>query len=119
METQTAKVGQRTRHRNQRPPPTTSKWNKIEHRLVSPRVTARGWRAKPLVSYRVIVDLISATTTQTGLTVPCELDTSTYPKGIVVTDQEMSQINMLRDDCHGEWNYMLQPYNKQNRVVNS
>jgi hypothetical protein len=98
-------------------PPGTSKWNKIEHRLVS--FISMNWRAKPLVSYRVIVDLISATTTQTGLTVPCELDTSTYPKGIVVTDQEMSQINMLRDDCHGEWNYMLQPCNKQDRVVNS
>ena len=44
------------------------------------------WRAKPLVSYRMIVDLISATTTDAGLTVVCELDTNTYPKGITVTD---------------------------------
>ena len=77
------------------------------------------WRATPLVSYRVIVDLISATTTETGLTVRCGLDTSPYPKGIVVTDQEMSQINMLPDDFHGEWNYTLRPCNKQDRVVNS
>jgi Rhodopirellula transposase DDE domain len=69
--------------------------------------------------YRVIVDLISATTTETGLTVRCELDTSAYPKGIVVTDQEMSQINMLPDDFHGEWNYTLLPRNKQDRVANS
>jgi len=41
------------------------------------------WRAKPLVSYQVIVDLISATTTATGLEVHCELDANTYPKGIV------------------------------------
>ena len=82
-------------------PPGTSKWNKIEHRLFS--FISMNWRAKPLVSYRVIVDLISATTTETGLTVRCDLDTSTYPKGIVVTDQEMSQLNMLPDDFHGEW----------------
>ena len=55
-------------------PPGTSKWNKIEHRLFS--FISMNWRAKPLVSYRVIVDLISATTTDTGLTVRCELDTN-------------------------------------------
>ena len=59
-------------------PPGTSKWNKIEHRLFS--FISMNWRAKPLVSYRVIVDLISATTTDTGLTVRCELDANLYPK---------------------------------------
>lgn len=59
-------------------PPGTSKWNKIEHRLFS--FISMNWRAKPLVSYRVIVDLIGATTTETGLTVRCELDTGCYPK---------------------------------------
>jgi len=71
------------------------------------------WRAKPLVSYRVIVDLISATTTDRGLTVACELDTNLYPKGIVVTDQEMAQINILRAEFHGEWNYTIRPQNKK------
>src|SRR6266566_4879833 len=61
-------------------PPGTSKWNKIEHRLFS--FISQNWRAKPLVSYRVIVQLISATTTKTGLTVRCELDTGRYPSGI-------------------------------------
>ena len=61
-----------------------------------------GNRAKPLISYRVIVDLISATTTETGLKVQCELDTKTYPKGIVVSEEEMSTIDIIRDDFHGE-----------------
>ena len=61
-------------------PPGTSKWNKIEHRLFS--FISQNWRAKPLVSYRVIVDLISATTTKTGLTVRCELDTGQYPAAL-------------------------------------
>ena len=50
-------------------PPGTSKWNKIEHRLFS--FITINWRAKPLVSYQVIVDLIGATTTRTGLKVVC------------------------------------------------
>src|SRR5208337_3355716 len=75
-------------------PPGTSKWNKIEHRLFS--FITQNWRAKPLVSYRVIVELIGATTTETGLTVRCELDDKPYPKGIVVSDEEMQSLNIQR-----------------------
>ena len=98
-------------------PPGTSKWNKIEHRLFS--FISMNWRAKPLVSYRVIVDLISATTTDTGLTVRCELDTNSYAKGIVVTDQEMSEIDIIRDEFHGEWNYTLRHRYELDSAVNS
>ena len=98
-------------------PPGTSKWNKIEHRLFS--FISMNWRAKPLVSYRVILDLISATTTDTGLTVRCELDTNAYPKGIAVPDQEMAAINMIRDDFHGEWNYKIRPCNDPDGAVDS
>ena len=98
-------------------PPGTSKWNKIEHRLFS--FISMNWRAKPLVSYRVIVDLISATTTDTGLKVRCEFDEKSYPKGIVVPDQEMAKINILRADFHGEWNYTIRPGNEIDGVVNS
>jgi hypothetical protein len=88
-------------------PPGTSKWNKIEHRLFS--FISQNWRAKPLVSYRVIVELISATTTKTGLTVRCELDAGQYPSGIVVSDEHMAAINIKRDAFHGEWNYTISP----------
>jgi hypothetical protein len=98
-------------------PPGTSKWNKIEHRLFS--FISMNWRAKPLISYRVIVDLISATTTDTGLTVRCELDTNLYPKGIVVSDEEMAALNILRAEFHGEWNYTIKPRRHPDRVVNS
>ena len=65
-----------------------------QHRLFS--FISQNWRAKPLVSYRVIVQLISATTTKTGLTVRCELDTGRYPSGIAVSDAEMAAINIKR-----------------------
>ena len=96
-------------------PSGTSKWNKIEHRLFS--FISMNWRAKPLVSYRVIVDLISATTTTTGLTVRCELDTSLYSKGIAVSDREMAAINLIRNEFHGEWNYEIRPRNESMRAV--
>jgi hypothetical protein len=50
-------------------PPGTSKWNKIEHRLFS--FVTGNWRGKPLVSHKVIVQLIAATTTN-GLQVRCD-----------------------------------------------
>ena len=86
-------------------PPGTSKWNKIEHRLFS--FISMNWRAKPLVSYRVIVDLIGATKTDTGLTVRCELGAGRYPKGIAVTDKEIAAINIHPANFHGEWNYTI------------
>ncbi len=88
-------------------PPGTSKWNKIEHRLFS--FITMNWRAQPLVSYRVIVDLISATKTKTGLTVRCELDPEIYPKGVVVSDREFAAIKIKPAEFHGEWNYTISP----------
>jgi hypothetical protein len=70
----------------------------------------QNWCAKPLVNYQVIVDPISATSTETGLKVVCELDTNTYPKGIVVSDAEMETIHIVHDEFHGEWNYTIKPY---------
>lgn len=96
-------------------PPGTSKWNKIEHRLFS--FISMNWRATPLVSYRVIVDLISATTTKTGLSVCCELDPAEYPRGITVSDAEMEALNLARDSFHGEWNYTIRPQNMSDRAV--
>jgi len=88
-------------------PPGTSKWNKIEHRLFS-RIT-QNWRGKPLISLEVMVSLIAATRTTTGLKVHSELDTRTYPKGLKVSDQEIAQLNLHRDEFHGEWNYEIHP----------
>jgi hypothetical protein len=96
-------------------PPGTSKWNAIEHRLFS--FISMNWRAKPLVSYRVIVDLISATTTTTGLTVRCALDESHYPKGLVVSNEQMASLNIIRHAFHGEWNYTIHPRRRPDEAV--
>jgi len=88
-------------------PPGTSKWNKIEHRLFS--FISQNWRGKPLISHEVIVNLISATKTKTGLEVECGIDPNIYPKGIKVSDKELSAVNLLKDAFHGEWNYTIKP----------
>ena len=88
-------------------PPGTSKWNKIEHRLFS--AITQNWRGKPLVSHEVVVNLIGATTTETGLKVNSELDTNQYPAGRIVSDDELSTIHIRRDIFHGDWNYALLP----------
>jgi Rhodopirellula transposase DDE domain len=88
-------------------PPGTSKWNKIEHRMFS--FITGNWRGKPLVSHQVIVQLIAATTTKTGLKVRCQLDGNTYPTGIKVSKAEMDAVSLTRHDFHGEWNYTVSP----------
>jgi transposase len=90
-------------------PPGTSKWNKIEHRLFS--FVSKNWRGKPLVSLAVIVNLIGATTTDTGLTVKCVVDYNEYKKGVEVSDELLATVNLAGDDFHPDWNYTVLPNN--------
>src|SRR5271168_5000516 len=75
-------------------PPGTSKWNKIEHRMFC-HIT-QNWRATPLTRRLAVVELIANTTTKPGLTIRCELDTNTYPKGIKVSGRRIpSRLELL------------------------
>jgi hypothetical protein len=96
-------------------PPGTSKWNKIEHRLFS--FITINWRGKPLRSYRTIVQLIAATTTENGLKVRAELDENKYPKGIKVSDLQMAAVNLTRHPFHGDWNYTVSPKRNHPRLT--
>ena len=91
-------------------PPGTSKWNKIEHRMFS--AITMNWRGRPLQTHEVIVETIAATTTRTGLTIQAALDTSTYQRGIKITDKEMKTFaarHLQRHQFHGDWNYTITP----------
>jgi transposase len=86
-------------------PPGTSKFNKIEHRLFS--AISMNWRGRPLTTLQVIVDLIAATTTRTGLKVRAQLDQGYYPIGIKVTDKQVAAVPLIKHDFHGDWNYTI------------
>ena len=88
-------------------PPGTSKWNKIEHRLFS--FITKNWRGKPLLTHQVIVNLIAATTTTTGLAVRSRVDDRIYPKGRRVSDKQLALVNLEPHAFHGEWNYTIHP----------
>jgi transposase len=88
-------------------PPGTSKWNKIEHRMFC-HIT-QNWRGRPLLSREVVVNLIGNTTTVTGLRIHAELDENTYQAGIKVSDQELAELAIEREEFHGEWNYKIRP----------
>ncbi len=88
-------------------PPGTSKWNRIEHRLFS--YITINWRGKPLHSLETVINLISATTTNTGLKVYARLDNGTYPDKIRVPDQDLHAVNLHGDEFHPEWNYTIKP----------
>ena len=88
-------------------PPGTSKWNKIEHRLFS-HISMNG-RGRPLVSHEVVVKLIGATMTKTGLKVKAKLDKRKYPLKVKVTDEQMRSLNIEPHKFHGEWNYTIRP----------
>ncbi len=88
-------------------PPGTSKWNKIEHRLFSH--ISMNWRGRPLVSHEVVVKLIGATMTKSGLRVRAKLDKRKYPLKVKVSDKEMESLNIEPHDFHGEWNYTIKP----------
>jgi len=88
-------------------PPATSKWNVIEHQLFS--FISINWRAKPLTSLAVVLELISHTTTKSGLKVTAIADANRYQIGIKISDKELKALNITRDTFHGEWNYMIKP----------
>lgn len=96
-------------------PPATSKWNKIEHRLFS--FISINWRGKPLITLETIIELLSNTKTAAGLTVTAMVDKNTYPTGIKVSDEELKQLNIKRNDFHGDWNYVILPKKQEELSV--
>ena len=62
-----------------------------------------------MTSYQVIINLITSTTTKTGLTVKARLDKKNYTKGKKISDSEMRELRLVKHKFHGEWNYTIKP----------
>jgi hypothetical protein len=92
-------------------PPGTSKWNAIEHELFS--AISINWRGRPLESFETVVQCIGHTRTRRGGHVQAELDSRAYELGRKVDDADWEALNLIREDFHGEWNYVVKPQAKQ------
>jgi hypothetical protein len=57
----------------------------------------------------VIVNLIGATTSRTGLEVYAQLDKRAYPDKVHVPDAELAAVNLYPAAFHPEWNYTIKP----------
>lgn len=80
-------------------PPGTSKLNKIEHRLFC-HIT-RNWQGVPLETHEIVVNLIGSTRTEKGLEVHAWLDENNYQKSKKVTDAQLQEVRIRRNDFHG------------------
>ncbi len=88
-------------------PPGTSKWNPIEHRLFS--FISLNWAGEPLISYDRALTFIRSTTTAKGLTVTANLLNKEFKKGLKVTDDQMTSLNLLPHPICPKWNYIISP----------
>ena len=88
-------------------PTGCSKWNPIEHRLFSE--VSKTWAGCPLRSWEWILQYISETKTETGLTVRAVLVTQKYETGIKVSDAVMAGLNLEYHDICPQWNYTIRP----------
>jgi hypothetical protein len=57
----------------------------------------------------VIINLIAATTTRTGLEVYAQLDDRAYPDKVKVSDAQLAAVAITGHDFHPEWNYTIKP----------
>ena len=91
-------------------PPGTSKWNKIEHRMFC--YISKNWQGQPLIDIETVIDLISNTTTEKGLSITCQLDENEYETGRKLSDEEFAKLNITPCDVLGKWNYIIKPQSK-------
>ena len=110
MEMGTTATGRRNRPGNQclSLSTRTSKWEQDRTPsllLHQPELARQATR----ISHQVIIDLIAATTTTTGLTVKSKIDTNIYEKGLKISDPQMTELQLRREKFHGDWNYKLLP----------
>jgi hypothetical protein len=88
-------------------PPYTSKYNPIEHRLF-PHIT-RACKGIIFRSIELVNELISKTTTSTGLKVFTVIMDKTFNKGRKVTDGFKENMTIKFHDFLPQWNYSAIP----------
>jgi hypothetical protein len=90
--------------------PGTNKWNQIEHRLFC-RITCN-WQGIPLETYEIAINLIAPTRTSQSLEVHAWIDEIEYPKSKAPSKAQMTEVHLVRNKFHREWNYSILPYHE-------
>jgi hypothetical protein len=80
-------------------------WNKVEHRLFC--FISKNREGKPLVDVQTAVNLIGATSTQTGLKVLCMPDNCVYELSKTVSAEEFKAIHISAVPPFEQWNYII------------
>ena len=88
-------------------PPGASKWNPIEHRFFSE--LSKNWAGRPLDSPETILKYARTTSTSTGLRVRAHLVRRRYEKGIKISDAQMRELAITKDEALPTWNYTIAP----------
>ena len=65
------------------------------------------WRGRPLINYRVIINLIEGTKNKKGLKIKAKIDKKIYELKQKVSDKEFEKVNFLRHEINPQWNYTL------------
>jgi len=68
----------------------------------------------PLISRETVVNLISNTKTDKGFKIMAMLDENIYQTGRKISDKELAEVNLRRENFHGEWNYIISPSEQKN-----
>ncbi len=58
----------------------------------------------------VLLQLIAATKTETGLKIRCAIDEQYYPKALSVPKAALNDLNITFNDFHPDWNYTIRPH---------
>jgi hypothetical protein len=88
-------------------PTSASKWNPIEHRMLSE--LSKNWAGRPLDSYQTILNYARTTRTTTGLHIDAYLVQANYPTGVQISDADIKQLQIQPHDTQPTRNYTLSP----------
>ena len=62
-----------------------------------------------MIDIETVVNLISSTTTKTGLEVVCKVDQNTCETGLRITKEQKETINIIFVGPNEKWNYIIRP----------
>ena len=78
-------------------------------RTLCPFAKAIAYGVHDVADNATIIELIAATTTQTGLTTQAVYDPGWHQRGIKITNTQIEQLPLRPHQWHGEWNYTITP----------